>query len=186
MTSRRERKLEPLKKRGNKVEVWQGVAIQTSGGLKYSDLFNDNGKIKSKKQAESGRIRAKKINECLSGETERKAMTAGAMKTRGRRVLPPIEEKAPAPRVKLETKKREAKKQPSNVLNPAENMTIVELEAKIKELETESEFNRTKSYKMVEANGKATAESTKLLDIAKQKNRERLQFRKQLKKLKKK
>ena len=49
-----------LKKKGSKQEVWDGLAIQTSGGLKKEDLIlNKKGKIVSKKLSEN-RIGKKK------------------------------------------------------------------------------------------------------------------------------
>lgn len=44
-----------IKARGSRLEVYQGLARQTTGGLKIDDLFERNGNIVSKKASECSR-----------------------------------------------------------------------------------------------------------------------------------
>lgn len=74
-----------MKASGSRAEVWHGNAKKTKGGLKKSDLFMKNGRIKSKRASK----RAKRSNQLKkSGWTYRKGQFGPVKiekKSKGRR-----------------------------------------------------------------------------------------------------
>ena len=86
---------------GTRAQVWHGTADRTPGGLKRSDLFMKNGRIKSRRASRSAK---KNKNLKKAGWTYKKG-TFGAVR---------IDEKKVGPkRKKTRTKRRGSKKRSS-------------------------------------------------------------------------
>lgn len=137
------------KKIGSREEVWKGFAIQTSGGLKKSDLvISRRGKIVSKKQSEAAKKRMRSgkglceycISEYVKGNIK-------YSKKEGQKEIKKETKKDSKKDSKRDSKK-DSKKDSKPVYKPARIITGPRTQKRIKELESEIKKLREKAMKL--------------------------------------
>lgn len=158
------------KKKGSREEVWKGVAQETAGGLRKKDLtISKTGTLVSKKASQAAKNRMKKgkglCGYCI--EEYKKGL-----KTK---------EKNKGKTNKKSTKKKSIKKKIELKVKKVKGAS----EKKVKEFEKEIEKLLAKAGRIVNREGRETAESRKLLEQVHKKRVERLKMVKTLKAKKK-
>ena len=125
-------------KTGSRQQVMAGIAGKTSGGLRKKDLFEDNGKIKSKKQSQSMKLRVAGKSGKPKGEVKLVEVLAGRTAVKKVKKIQKIVCKDTAvvkpPEVKQEVKKVKPKPKKAKPETSIEEK-IVELHDKVVDLE---------------------------------------------------
>ena len=155
------------KKVGTRIQVFEGIALETSGGLRKKDLIiSKTGSIVSKKASQSAKDRLasgkglceyciKKYEESLSKKESSKKKSSK----------------------KKSSKKKSSKKKLVLKIKKPKGVT----KDKIKELEKEIEKLREKAGRIAEKEGKMTKEVKNILELVTNKVREMIAMKKVLK-----
>jgi|LakMenEpi03Aug12_release.lakeMendotaPanAssembly.Ray.scaffolds.fasta_scaffold585753_1 hypothetical protein len=153
------------KKVGSKLNVWNGLAKETSGGLQKKDLMiSKSGTVVSKKASQSAKNRMKSgkglCEYCIKQyeESKRKPVKKESVK-----------------KVK-KVKKESVKKEPVLKVKKPKGVT----KNKVEELQKEIEKLREKAGKIAEKEGKMTKEVKNILETVTKKVREMIEMKKVL------
>ena len=160
------------KKVGTRIQVFEGIALETSGGLRKKDLIiSKTGSIVSKKASQSAKDRLasgkglceyciKKYEESLSKKESSKKESSKKKSSK-----------------KKSSKKKSSKKELVLKIKKPKGVT----KDKIKELEKEIEKLREKAGRIAEKEGKMTKEVKNILELVTNKVREMIAMKKVLK-----
>ena len=158
------------KKVGSKLNVWNGLAKETSGGLQKKDLMiSKSGTVVSKKASQAAKNRMKSgkgiCEYCIKQYKE--------SKRESKKKLVKKESKKES---KKKSKKKSVKKEPVLKVKKPKGVT----KNKVEELQKEIEKLREKAGKIAEKEGKMTKEVTNILVIVNKKVREMIEMKKVL------
>jgi flagellum-specific peptidoglycan hydrolase FlgJ len=186
------------KKVGTRIQVFEGIALETSGGLRKKDLIiSKTGSIVSKKASQSAKDRLasgkglceyciKKYEKSLSEkESSKKSSKKKSSKKKSKKESSKKEsskKKSSKKKSKKKSKKESSKKKSSKkelVLKIKKPKGVTK--DKIKELEKEIEKLREKAGRIAEKEGKMTKEVKNILELVTNKVREMIAMKKVLK-----
>ena len=172
------------KKVGTRIQVFEGIALETSGGLRKKDLIiSKTGSIVSKKASQSAKDRLasgkglceyciKKYEKSLSEkESSKKSSKKKSSKKKSKKKSKKESSK------KESSKKKSSKKELVLKIKKPKGVT----KDKIKELEKEIEKLREKAGRIAEKEGKMTKEVKNILELVTNKVREMIAMKKVLK-----
>ena len=159
------------KKVGSKLNVWNGLAKETSGGLQKKDLMiSKSGTVVSKKASQAAKNRMKSgkgiCEYCIKQYKESKRESKKKS----------VKKESKKKSVKKESKKKSVKKEPVLKVKKPKGVT----KNKVEELQKEIEKLRDKAGKIAEKEGKMTKEVTNILVIVNKKVREMIEMKKVL------
>jgi flagellum-specific peptidoglycan hydrolase FlgJ len=184
------------KKVGTRIQVFEGIALETSGGLRKKDLIiSKTGSIVSKKASQSAKDRLasgkglceyciKKYEESLSKKKSSKKESK--KKSSKKESKKESKKKSSKKESKKESKKKSSKKESKKKSSKKELVLKIKkpkgvTKDKIKELEKEIEKLREKAGRIAEKEGKMTKEVKNILELVTNKVREMIAMKKVLK-----
>jgi seryl-tRNA synthetase len=155
---------------GSRIQVWEGVAKETSGGLKKKDLMiSKSGTVVSKKASQAAKNRMKSgkglCEYCIKQYKESK-------------------KKSTKKESKKKSKKKESKKKSTKKLVVKKPKGVTK--NKVEELQKEIEKLREKAGRIAEKEGKMTKEVKNILETVTKKVREMIEMKKVLREKEKK
>ena len=170
------------KKVGSKLNVWNGLAKETSGGLQKKDLMiSKSGTVVSKKASQAAKNRMKSgkglCEYCIKQykESKKKSIKKESKKKSTKKES---KKKSTKKESKKKSKKKESKKKSTKKLVVKKPKGVTK--NKVEELQKEIEKLREKAGKIAEKEGKMTKEVTNILVIVNKKVREMIEMKKVL------
>jgi hypothetical protein len=178
------------KKVGTRIQVFEGIALETSGGLRKKDLIiSKTGSIVSKKASQSAKDRlasGKGLCEYCIKKYEKSLSKKESSKKSSKKKS--SKKKSSKKESKKESSKKESSKKKSSKKKSSKKELVLKIKKpkgvtkdKIKELEKEIEKLREKAGRIAEKEGKMTKEVKNILELVTNKVREMIAMKKVLK-----